>query len=133
MLVRGWLHTSDAKPTSPNDVSIPKPTASSPIFVEYQEIEKGQPFYEHEFSEQDEQASLVGHYAPGISFHESSDWIFKKSPGQRVLFKVDIKTAGNVTQFVPSAWVTDDVCNIADEKSGAEKPPSDKKGKKPAE
>lgn len=117
ILVRGWLYTSDAKLSGPTDISIAKPTVTTPVFVQYDRIEQEHPFYEHEYTDQDRADNLVGHYPQGISLHQASSWIFKKSKGQRVLFKVDVTTAGNVTQFVPSAWVTDDVCNIPDEAS----------------
>lgn len=118
MLVRGWLFTSDKKLQSANDRSIPKPTIDRPVPVELDEIEQGEPFYVREYTQEGD--SLNGHYPPGVSFHESYNFVFHKARGQGVVFKVDVKTAENVTQFVPSAWVSDETCTI-------ETPSSEKK------
>lgn len=120
ILVRGWLYTSDKKLESANDRSIPKPTTAKPVPIELDDIETGEPFYVREYTNEGE--GLNGHYPPGVSFHESYMFVFSKAKGQGVVFKVDLKTAENVTQFVPSAWSTDEICTIESPSSEKKKP-----------
>jgi len=110
ILVRGWLYTSDKKTKGPTEFLIDRPTADHPVYIDYDKVEESRPFYSVMYSGVPHNSGLLGHYAPGAKHYESWDWYFMRTKRQGVIFRVDIRTSDNVTQFVHSAWVSDETC-----------------------
>jgi hypothetical protein len=114
VLVRGWLYTSGPKLKGPTDTSIPKPTEDSPVYVDFQQIEKNPTFYSELYPENNQSTLLITHYPPGSKSNQHWDFVFKKTTGQGVIFRVDVTTSDNVSPFVPFSYVTDDTCTFPD-------------------
>jgi hypothetical protein len=120
MTVTGWLYTSDKKLAGPKDISVPKPTVSSPVSVEIDQIRGNEHFYQQTF-DSTSTSTLVAHYPPGNKSHDSLIWHFRKAKGQGVLYLVEYKITNSDSNTVAKAWVTDDVCNLLLEATDASK------------
>jgi hypothetical protein len=116
--IRGWLYTSDPEISGGSmNVPIPKPTPTNPVPIDVAQIEANPTFYDKLYPDRKKPTDstiLTTHYPPGARSHQRWDFIFKKTPGQGVIFRADVTTSEKITQFLPEAYISADTCTLPD-------------------
>jgi len=110
--LRGWLYTSEDPPPFSKQVEIEKPTSTRPVLVDYNMIESNPPFIAAMYTAKEPDIDLIGNYPPKKEHIHSWDWVFKKTAGQAVLFKVEVNVAGEDFSKSQSSWITHDTCSV---------------------
>lgn len=106
--LRAWLVGTDFMAGSLAD--------SSPILLDFHHVESSDvPFYQGE--PEPIKSDVAAHYSPGSQNDSEIAFLFKKSPGQTVLFRLALAGRGSKSLFFPIGkevynytWARDKVC-----------------------
>jgi len=94
MRIKGWL------------VDSPRPVDDKPLFSPYDDVMKGQQFFDQTFTG----GYLIDHYPPGVKVEDSFTWYFKEKQAKSAFWQVTFTTKETV-RYNAAAAIGDFVCN----------------------